>query len=336
MHTNMSARRRAASMRAGLCVGLALMLGGLVVGCAGRPAMTRELYQDRTLWVWLEENPYTAKAVVRRDAPATLSPATIAGWLKGFRVLTDRGLYGAAAGKAATEQAFVEAEMFALGPHLAKGLAAAKPNERVAYCFSVDRDGNERYITTAYLYIEAPYLYYRLEEYRTLIRAKSPMASTREVCLTKPKPGYATADRYFRLEYEPEEFVAGYGVVERFGSFMAGIVENRRGEVMFKLASLMPEPKPQPAGANSTAPLAADRAASAAASSGDRARAEGEGKASMSNVAPAATSQRAAASAASIEPAPPPAAEQTGKGQAKQSTKKKVKPRSAGEAEKRN
>jgi len=338
---SISRRCRTACVRASLCACLALTLGWLNFGCAGRPALTRELYQDRMLWVWLEENPYANKAVSgQSDEPVSLSAGTVAAWMKGFRVLTDRGLYGAAAGKSAMDQAFVEAEMFALGPHLAKGLAMAKPNERVAYCFSVDRDGNERYITTAYLYIQQPYLYYRLEEYRTLIRAKSPMASTSEVCLAKPKPGYATADRYFRLEYEPEEFVAGYGVVERFGSFMAGIVENRRGEVVFKLASIMPAPKAQAVHVVPPPLPDAVRTEPAASSSGVQARAEADAKAATPTDLPAVAPPQAAASPAPISPALPSAAERSEKSAASKSAKSrasaKAKPRADGEADKRH
>jgi hypothetical protein len=221
-----------------------LALGSLAMGCASPPVITKEIYQDRSMWIRLEKNPYGDKTpgVVRTEEETSITSGALAVWLKGFRVLTERGIIGMASGKAATDMAFVEPEILALAPHLAKGLALAKPDERVAYCFVADRNLEERYITTAFLYAQKPYLYYKLEEYRTLVKVHMS-ASTSQACQTKPQPGYKTADRYFRLEYSPEEFVVGYGLPEKFGSFMAGIVENRRGEVVFKLANLTAKPQ---------------------------------------------------------------------------------------------
>ena len=201
-----------------------LALGSLAMGCASPPVITKEIYQDRSMWIRLEKNPYGDKTpgVVRTEEETSITSGALAVWLKGFRVLTERGIIGMASGKAATDMAFVEPEILALAPHLAKGLALAKPDERVAYCFVADRNLEERYITTAFLYAQKPYLYYKLEEYRTLVKVHMS-ASTSQACQTKPQPGYKTADRYFRLEYSPEEFVVGYGLPEKFGSFMAGI-----------------------------------------------------------------------------------------------------------------
>jgi hypothetical protein len=233
-------------------VGRTLVCLGLIsfVGCAARPVITKEVYEDRNIWVRLEKNPYageTAKAQPDAQGQKTqLTAPALAAWMKGFRVLTERGIVGMASGKSETEKAFVEQEILALTPYLAKALTLASSQERVAYCFAVDRNGNERYITTAWLFVQPPYLYYKLEEYRTLVRVPSLATATHEACLTKPQPGYKTEDRYFRLEYEPESFVAGYGAVEKYGSFMAGIIQNRRGEVVFNLSNILPEQRPSP------------------------------------------------------------------------------------------
>jgi hypothetical protein len=228
-----------------------MLLGGfLQAGCASQPVVTQELYQDRSMWIRLEKNPYAepANTVAKSDKPdeeSQLTAGALAAWLKGFRVLTDRGIYGMAAGKDATTPAFVEQEIMALTPHLAKALALAKPNERVAFCFAADRNQEERYITTSSMYVKKPYLYYRLDEYRTLVRVPSLATPTSEACRTKPQPGYKTEDRYFRLEYEPVEFVVGEtDFFSQYGSFMAATVMNRRGEVVFKLSSLLPPRKP--------------------------------------------------------------------------------------------
>lgn len=210
-------------------------------GCATTPIITREIYQDRSIWVRLEENPYalTSETSVGQNERQQVTAPRLATWMKGFRVLTERGIIGMAVGKEAMVPAFVEKEIMALTPHLAKALAMASSKERVAYCFAVDRNASERHITTASLWVQPPYLYYKLDEYRTLVQVPSLATSTSEACMTKPQPGYKTADRYFRLEYEPEDFVVGYGTVEKF-AFMAGIVANRRGEVVFKLSTLIP------------------------------------------------------------------------------------------------
>jgi hypothetical protein len=229
---------------------LTLLTGLLQAGCASQPVVTKELYQDRSMWVRLEKNPYAepAETAAKSDKPSDetqLTAGALAAWLKGFRVLTDRGIYGMAAGKDATTPAFVEQEIMALTPHLATALALAKPDERVAYCFVADRNQEERYITTASFYVKKPHIYYKLDEYRTLVRVPSLAASTSDACRTKPQPGYKTADRYFRLEYEPIEFVVGEaGFFEQYGSFMAATIMNRRGEVVFKLSSLLPARKP--------------------------------------------------------------------------------------------
>jgi hypothetical protein len=217
-------------------------------GCATQPVVTRTLYEDRSMWIRLEKNLYAEPAdpidASNGDDRNITAPA-LATWLKGFRVLTDRGVIGMTAGKEATTPAFVEQEILALTPHLAKALAKAKPDERVAYCFAADRNSEERYITTATLYVKKPYLYYKLDEYRTLVRVPSLSTSTSEACMTKPQPGYKTADRYFRLEYEPEDFVVGEtGFFEKYGSFMAATIMNGRGEVVFRLSTLVSQNPP--------------------------------------------------------------------------------------------
>ena len=219
--------------------GIALAGGG-VSGCAKQPVITKEIYQDRSMWVRLEKYPYPEPPYpeTRPEEETSLSPGQLAAWLKGFRVLTDRGIMGMATGKGATEPAFVEQEILTLTPHLAKALAAAKPDEQVGYCFTADRSLNERYITTAAIYVRKPYIYYKLNEWRSLIKVSSLSTPTSEACQTKPQPGYKTEDRYFRLEYEPEEFVVGAtGFLAKYASFMAATIQNGRGEVVFRLSS---------------------------------------------------------------------------------------------------
>jgi hypothetical protein len=118
-----------------------------------------------------------------------------------------------------------------LAPQLAKGLAQASPRERVAYCLAVDYSASERFITTGWVYIKKPHLYFKLVEWRTPIRVKSPAVPTSEACLVKPIPGVKTADRFFKMDYAPKDFI------ETFGPLGASIM-NKRGEVVFKLAGL--------------------------------------------------------------------------------------------------
>lgn len=210
------------------------------IGCATQPVVTRTIYEDRSLWVRLEVNPDAEKVspaakVNSDDADLALTPALLAAWMRGFRAETDRGPIGLIFGKPGEYNAFVETEIASLTPHLAKGLKTAAPNERVAYCMTVDYTAKERFITTGWVHARKPYLYFKLVEYRTPVQVASPAVPTAEACRMKPIPGTKTTDRFFRLDYEPRDAVVKYGLTP---GLMAGIDYNGRGEVVFKISHL--------------------------------------------------------------------------------------------------
>jgi hypothetical protein len=208
-------------------------------GCTTTPIVTRTIYEDRSMWIRLEEDPHLAKITPQPagsgEADVPLTSGVLAAWLKGFRVETDRGPIGMLLGRPGEYNAFVEAEIAGLTPQLAKALKAAGPTERVAYCMTVDYSAQERFITTGWVYVKNPHLYFKLVEYRTPVKVGSPAVSTKEACKTKPLPGVKTADRFFRLDYSPDDAVVKYGLTS---GLMAGIDRNQRGEVVFKLTRL--------------------------------------------------------------------------------------------------
>jgi hypothetical protein len=213
-------------------VGLLLIL--VAIGCTTPPKVTKVIYEDRSAWIRLETNPDADESVVAPDNdPASPSSATLAALFKGFQAEKDYnpGLLSFAVGKTYYNRMFVDPELMVLAPQLAKGLAQASPKERVAYCLAVDYSASERFITTGWVYIRKPHLYFKLVEWRTPIRVKSPAVPTSEACLVKPIPGVKTADRFFKMDYEPKDFI------ETFGPLGASIM-NKRGEVVFKLAGL--------------------------------------------------------------------------------------------------
>ncbi len=213
---------------------VALLATSMAAGCANRPIVTKTIYEDRSAWIRLEINPDADDSVLASGNGQLLpSAATIATLLKGFQVEKDYnpGLLSFAMGKTYYSRAFVDPELAVLAPQLAKGLAEASPSERVAYCLAVDHSADERFITTGWAYIQKPYLYFKLVEWRTPVRVKSPTASTSEACQTKPLPGVKTSDRFFKLDYAPKT------LIETFGPMDASIM-NKRGEVVFKLAGL--------------------------------------------------------------------------------------------------
>lgn len=138
-------------------------------------------------------------------------------------------------GRPGEYNAFVETEIASLTPHLAKGLKMAAPNERIAFCMTVDYTARERFITTGWVRVKKPYVYFKLVEYRTPVQLPSPAVSTAEACRTKPIPGTKTADRFFKLDYEPRDAVVPQGLTS---GLMAGIDYNGRGEVVFKISRL--------------------------------------------------------------------------------------------------
>jgi hypothetical protein len=236
-----------------------VLLAMSATACATQPVVTRTIYEDRSTWVALEVNPYAEKEASPRsqgEISSLPTPAMLKALLKGFRVEKDynTGFVGGLMGRSDYSVAFVEAELAALTPHLAKGLAAASPKERVAYCMAVDYTPTERFITTGYAYIKSPYFYFKIIEYRTPVRVKSPATSTSEACRVKPIPGTKTIDRFFKLDYEPKEFLVMHSPLP---SIQAGTMFNDRGEVVFKLvafhsfktpeAASKPEPSPSDA-----------------------------------------------------------------------------------------
>jgi hypothetical protein len=214
-------------------IGLLLVL--LAAGCVSKPFVTKTIYEDRSAWIRLEINPDADNetALEQKSDPTSPTSGILAGLLKGFRSEKDYnpGLVSFAAGKSYYNQTFVEPELMVLTPQLAKGLAQASPRERVAYCLAVDHSARERFITTGWVYIRKPHLYFKLVEWRTPVSVKSPAVSTSEACQIKPIPGVKTADRFFQLDYAPKNFI------ETFGPMGASIM-NGRGEVVFKLAEV--------------------------------------------------------------------------------------------------
>ena len=227
--------RHVALKMMGLTIGLLIVA---MQGCVSQPKVTRVIYEDRSVWVRLEhdsalEKPEPSAAAVVN--PASLNSAMLSAWMRGFRVETDRGPIGMLIGKSGDANAFVEAEISALTPHMAKGLKAAGPDERVAYCMAVDYSSNERFITTGWIYAHPPFLYFKITEYRTPVKVTSPAIPTAQACLTKPVPGTKTADRFFRLDYQPSDAVVRHGLT---AGLMSGADRNPRGEVVFKLSYL--------------------------------------------------------------------------------------------------
>lgn len=211
-----------------------LLTIGFTIGCASRPIVTSTIYEDRSAWIRLEINPDADESVTSsRDGLTPPSAATIAALLKGFQAEKDYtpGPISFAAGKTYYNRTFVDPELTVLAPQLAKGLAMASPQERVAYCLTADYAADQRFITTGWVYIENPYLYFKLVEWRTPIPVTSPATPTSEACLVKPKPGTKTVDRFFQLDYEPKNLIVRHGPLGRS-------IYNKRGEVMFKLVGL--------------------------------------------------------------------------------------------------
>jgi hypothetical protein len=204
--------------------------------CAAKPVVTQTLYIDRSTWITLETNPYVLdeNAGASNDSVSAPSPAMLAALLKGFTTEKDYnvGVIGMAMGKAGYAQAFVQPEISMLSAQLAKGLAKVSSNERVGYCLTVDRSPTERFITTGWAYIRKSHLHFKLTEYRTPIRVSSPIAPTSEACQSKPVPGTKTADRFFKLDYEPKTLlVTDHGILGKD-------IFNGRGEVVFQLDRL--------------------------------------------------------------------------------------------------
>ena len=232
--------------------GLLLIL--VATGCAAPPKVTKVLYEDRSAWIRLEINPDADESVpASANDPALPSSATLAALFKGFQAEKDYnpGLVSFITGKTSYNRMFVDPELMVLAPQLAKALAQASPLERVAYCLTADYSPDERFITTGWVYIKKPHLYFKLVEWRTPVRVKSPAVPTSEACVIKPIPGVKTADRFFKMDYAPKAFI------ETFGPMDASIM-NKRGEVVFKLAEVtafkpaVPEGQPpNDAGGNS-------------------------------------------------------------------------------------
>jgi hypothetical protein len=223
-----------------LLVGMAI---SLLTACATtEPLVTRAVYNDRSAWIRLEVNPY-AEEVSKDTFPAesvTPSAGVLAALLEGFHAQKDSspGPGSWMLGKRSYDRAFAEAEILLLSAQLAKGFSMASQKEWVAYCLTADFSATERLITTGWAYVRPPYFYFRLNEYRTAVRVPSPATSTPDACRTKPVPGSRTADRFFKLDYEPKELVVTHGI---FGGTMfksRGEIYNSRGEVEFKLEGL--------------------------------------------------------------------------------------------------
>jgi hypothetical protein len=230
MNISMSARGR--HVLAALAAGL--LAAGLTAGCASRPVVTKNLYEDRSAWIRLEINPDAdGSAASARTDIVPPSSATLAALFKGFQAEKDYtpGLLSWAAGKTYYNRAFVDPELMVLTPQLAKGLAQASPKERVAYCLAVDHSATERFITTGWVYLNPPNLHFKLVEWRTPIPVKSPATPTSEACQVKPIPGVKTSDRFFKLDYAPKTLIETYGP-------MGASIMNGRGEVVFKLTGL--------------------------------------------------------------------------------------------------
>jgi len=214
---------------------VSLLLILVATGCAAPPKVTKVLYEDRSAWIRLEVNPDADRGASAIPSDSTLVPSSSAltSLLKGFQAEKDYspGVISFAVGKKYYNEAFVAAELAVLAPQLAKGLALASPEERVAYCLTADWSADERFVTTGWVYLKKPYLHFKLEEWRTPIRVKSPAVPTSEACLIKPIPGYKTSDRFFQLDYAPKTLIVTHGPLGRS-------IYNGAGEVMFKLAGL--------------------------------------------------------------------------------------------------
>lgn len=214
-------------------VGLLLILSA--VGCATQPKVTKVLYEDRSAWIRLEVNPDADRGASAVPSDSTLVPSSsrLTALLEGFAAEKDynAGLISAAIGKKYYNQTFVPAELAVLAPQLARGLAMASPGERVAYCLTADWSADERFITTGWAYIKKSYLHFKLVEWRTPVRVKSPAAPTSEACLVKPIPGYKTSDRFFQLDYTPKSLIVTHGPLGRS-------IYNGAGEVEFKLVEV--------------------------------------------------------------------------------------------------
>jgi hypothetical protein len=222
-----------------LLVGLAI---SLFTGCATEPLVTRAVYNDRSAWIRLEVNPYAEEVSKDTLQPELVTPSAgvLAALLEGFHAQKDSspGPGSWMLGKPGYDRAFAESEILLLSAQLAKGFSMASPKEWVAYCLTADYSATERLITTGWAYVRPPYFYFRLNEYRTAVRVPSPATSTPDACRMKPVPGYRTADRFFKLDYEPKELVVTHGI---FGGTMfksRGEIYNSRGEVEFKLEGL--------------------------------------------------------------------------------------------------
>lgn len=216
----------------GVMVSLAAI--GFLTGCASQPIVTTTIYEDRSAWIRLEINPDADDSVTAsRDGLTPPSSATITALFKGLKAEKDynAGVISYAIDKSFYNRIFVEPELMVLTPQLAKGLAMASPQERVAFCLTADYVADERFITTGWVYLKKPYLYFKLVEWRTPIRVKSPATPTGEACLVKPFPGTKTVDRFFQLDYEPRNLIVTHGP-------LGESIYNKRGEVVFKLAGL--------------------------------------------------------------------------------------------------
>jgi hypothetical protein len=207
----------------------------LSTGCSSGPMITKTVYEDRSAWIRLEINPDTESGRPAGPTEATppVSSGTISGLLKGLQAEKDYnpGLISMATGKKSYNPAFVEAELMVLAPQLAKALTMAAPNERAAYCLTADIVADERFVTTGWAYIKKPHLHFRIEEWRTPVRVKSPAVPTSEACKVKPLPGYKTSDRMFQVDYNPKALIVTHGPMGRS-------LYNGRGEIMFKLDAL--------------------------------------------------------------------------------------------------
>lgn len=225
-----------------LLVGAAIYVSASVLaGCVKQAVVTKSIFKDRSVWVRLELDPDKGRPASSSAGEFTslrdeLTAATLSAWMRGFRVEADRGPVGMLFGRPGESPAFVEPEIAALTPHLSKGLKIAGDHEHVAYCMTVDYSPTERFITTGWMHVRGPYLYFKISEYRTPVTVDSPAVPTVEACNTKPLPGVKTADRLFRLDYQPHDVVVGQGLTS---GLMAGADRNARGEIVFSLPRIL-------------------------------------------------------------------------------------------------
>ena len=210
-----------------LALALVLALGA----CAIPTIPARIIYENPTDFVRLEADPYAFHEITQtlHSHPADIEMEEMARLLKGLSVQEYRNvlqqLFG---GKAELEPVFRDEEISWLAPRLSQALAAARPDERVAFYISYPQTSIKREITSGGLYVHHGRLHFILGNYRIVygIPAYGMVYDRRY-------PVSPTAAKGFNLFFDPAA-----AVEKQKGSWWESLSGRKKDEVVIDLQKL--------------------------------------------------------------------------------------------------